>query len=503
MATRISKRFFPFALLLAVACSDTAPTSPPATDRFYYPTGLAVRHVPAGCQPGDPSCQTQLLVASSNFDLRYDSTSGGTLIAVDVGAALQAAAANPQQAPQPLQTGNGLLGSTRIGPFAGEVAILDEETCPGWTSTLGNSPQALVTSRSQLKLYRVAIGAQGDLTCGADCQVPLEPTLGDPYGVTVACRANPSAPQPLAFVTYLRAVNNEGWLSQIDLSSAGSPRTQIDVGTVPTHSTVFDVPSTRLFVTEHFSTTSITPLRWLTLATPGTLVTRDIFPVVRGSEVRGMALSSEGAAASPPLSSEGAAASPPRPASRAYLALRLYDVDVANTAGARPSVDLAGALAVMDLATGPNGQVSGKMLNVVPIDRGATQIRVVPRIDPATKKQKLDPTGSRPLRDLLAITCTDDNTVALYDDESGSVAKVLDVCGALPGTAGPAPPPCDPGLPLTGKQPYGLAVEALANGHARLYVGSFDRSWVNVIEIDPLGPSAAPVAWTRIGPERL
>ena len=62
--------------------------------------------------------------------------------------------------------------------------------------------------------------------------------------------------------------------------------------------------------------------------------------------------------------------------------------------------------------------------------------------------------------------------------------------------------PCAPGDPLTGKQPFGLAVEPRSNGLARLFVGSFDRSWVNVIDVDPLRPTLAPASWARIGPER-
>jgi hypothetical protein len=493
LATRISRLFAPFALLLAAACSDTVASSPPATDRFYYPTGLAIRHVDLttglGCVGGSATCQTQLLVASSNFDLRYDSATGGTVIAVDVDKAL-ATPLSPLVAPA-------LLGVARVGSFGGALAIVDEASCPGWQTTLGNGAQALVASRSQNALYRVNIDAQGSLTCGEGCRVPLEASLGDPYGVTVACgtfspaAGGTSVGQSLAFVTYLRAPNSEGFLSRVDLAAQGSPRTLIDLLTVPTHSTVFDPVSTRLYVTERFAAIGYTPLRWVTLAAPGNVAARNIFDVIRGSELRGMALSSDSAPGSPP--------------SRAYLALRIYDVDQATSTGVRPINDLAGALAVMDLHEGLDGQPSTRILNVVPIDRGATEISVVPRdLDPATRRPRVDPVMGRPKRDLVAVTCTDDGTVALYDDEIGAIAKVFDVCDAISSDAGDAgaPPPCDPGDPLVGKQPFGLAVEPLANGHARLYVGSFDRSWVNVIEIDPLQPSAAPAAWARIGPER-
>ncbi len=500
MGTRSARLLASSALLLALACSDTTRSPPPFTDRFYYPTGLAVRHVDdAGtaldCRGGDPGCHTRLLVASSNFDLRFDSATGGTVMDVNVDAVLQP----PQQSLQPLLPGGAQLGLARIGSFAGELAVLDKTTCPGFEGA-----QVLVASRSQNALYRVTIDPTGQLTCGAGCAVPLESTFGDPYGVTVACGTFDGIPQQQrAFVTYLRTPNSEGQLSQIDLTN-NNARTQKDLGSIaPAHGTVYDPVSTRLFATERFGEVGKSPLRWFSLAAPETPSSADIYSLIRGAEVRGMALSTD------------ADATTSTPPSRGYLALRIYDADVATSTGVRPSADVGGALAVMDLTQGPSGQPAMHLLNVVPIDRGASEIRIVPRLDPTTGLQKVV-AGNR-LRDLVAVTCTDDNTVALYDDDTGAVSKVFDICGGIPGETEPLP--CALGDPLMGKQPFGLAVEKLANGHARLYVGSFDRSWVNVIEIDPLNPAAGPVAgpttanpaatgitgpagWVRIGPER-
>jgi hypothetical protein len=492
LASDIFSRVAPVALLvLLAACGDAPPANPPRTDSFYFPTGIALRHVPAGCVGASPGCQTQLLVGSSNFDLRYDNANGGTVIAVDakkaIDAAVAALAQNPSAKPAPLDTSNGLLGSARVGTFGGEVAVLDAETCSTFNDPPlpGQSPlrpQVLVASRSQNALYRVAIDdgapAGSALSCGPECKVPLEPSLADPYGVTVACGNFPATfgavpePQAFAFVTYLRAPNAEGWLSKIDLLNGGA-RTQLDMGAAPTHSTVFDGPSTRLYATSRFAAVGYTPLRWITLATapapppavPSTAV--NIFDLVRGAEMRGMAISSD--------------------RTRAYLALRIYDVTLATSAGARSATDIAGALAVMDL-TDTAGRPTARILNVIPLDRGATEVRVVPRAG---------------LPDLVAVTSTDDSTLTLYDDQSGSIAKVFEVCSATAASQTPdAPPPCDLGKPLLGKQPFGLAVEQIDGGLARLYVGSFDRSWVNVITIDPLHPAAPPKPWVRIGPER-
>jgi len=482
LASRIFTRVAPLALLLA-ACGDAPPAIPPPDDAFYFPTGLALRHVPPGCTGGSLGCTTQLIVGSSNFDLRYDPVLGGRITSVDVKTAVELALArqlaDSLSEPPALDASNGLLGTVRVGSFGGEVAVLDEETCPGWETTLRKRPQALVASRSQNALYRVDLEGFSDAL-----RSPLDASLADPYGVTVACGKFPTIEAPLAkpvaqalaFVTYLRAPNTHGWLSRIDLTD--NTLTAIDVGTVPTHSAVFDPASTRLYATSRFGAIGYSPLRWLTLATPSAVpIAVNVFDVVRGAELRGIALSSDGTATTSPT--------------RAYLALRIYDVAAATSSGTRPGNDLAGALAVMDLSETSAGRPSTKILNVVPLDRGATEVRVIPR------------TG---LRDLVAVTSTDDSTLTLYDDETGSIAKVFAVCSAVPGAGDPsAPAPCQDGRPLLGKQPFGLAAERFTDGTrelARLYVGSFDRGWVNVITIDPLLPSAAPDSWARIGPER-
>jgi hypothetical protein len=93
------------------------------------------------------------------------------------------------------------------------------------------------------------------------------------------------------------------------------------------------------------------------------------------------------------------------------------------------------------------------------------------------------------MRDLVAVSCADDGTLYLYDDESGAVARVF----AL-----------DPvtGKPELGKQPFGLAEEVRSDGKVRLFVGSFDRSWVSVVRIDD--PARPRNAWIelRLGRER-
>jgi hypothetical protein len=88
----------------------------------------------------------------------------------------------------------------------------------------------------------------------------------------------------------------------------------------------------------------------------------------------------------------------------------------------------------------------------------------------------------------------------VYDDELGEIAQVIAFCQPTEGATSPGP--CQAGRPRLGLQPFGLAVERRAPDRVRIYVGSFDRNWVNIIDMDPTNPQAPPVGWWRIGQER-
>ena len=469
LTLRICKKLTLAAFALLVGCHDNVASVAPPLNRFYYPTGIAVRHEPVGCAPGTAGCRTQLLVVSSNWDLAYDPATGGSLLAVDVDQALKNAAAG---APSPVAAP--VLGAVRIGSYGGELAVLDQDTCSTWS---GNA-QALVASRSQIQLYRVDIASTGALSCGADCIVPLDQTAANPYGVTVACGNYPfiaggtPRPQALAFVTYLRSVGFLGYLSEIDLlagspGARSSPFASINLGASPTGTSWFDPDSTRLYVTGRFGQANYSPIRWLELANPGSpMAVVNLGNQVRGADLRGFALSSD--------------------RQRAYVAARIYDVDYASTYGVRPSTDLAGALLVLDATALGEALPVPRVLQIVPLDRGVSEVRAIAR------------PGQR---DLVAVTSSDDSTLTLYDDEQGQVARTFTICGVNPADA-TAPAPCNTGASILGVNPFGVAVEKMASGRVRLYVGSFDRSWINLIEIDPLHPAAAPSPWIRIGAER-
>ncbi len=534
MATIELRRLAVALIALGIAaCGEKTQYGAAPLNRFLYPTALALRHVVPGtglpCAPevvGMPSlCQTQLLVASSNGDLRYDPATGGSVLALDVAAALDgyAPASDPPQPPDDTTPMKGQLGGARVASFTGDLAVVDATTCPGWAG----APQVLVPSRSDDALYRLELGPDGAPlpwsasagSCEHGCRVPLhgptDPTSPStvvlqaqyPYGVAVVCGALPDvsgtlAQRALAFVSYLEVELSEGGVSQLDLtdpSPPGSlPLVWKDLGISPVRSFSYDPVSTRLFTGSAFGIYGLAPVRWLTLATPSAPYrSLNLDPIVRGVEPRSVALSSDG--------------------TRLYVALRIFDTSASSTASVRPIDDIAGALVVLDLVPSLDGQVGLETRQVVPLARGATEVRAIARSLP----------DGTPLPDLVAVASEADGRLALFDDAAGSVAYSFGLCPdaqgqpATPGGFVP-PAPCRPGRPALGLQPGGLAVETLARAAdasqrqlVRLFVASFDQSWVNVITFDALHPERGPTqlspaasparpppAWARLGPER-
>ena len=539
MLPTVPRRLVPaaaLALTLALAaCNERTQFGSSPLNRFIYPTSVALRHVVPGtatpCAAGTvgiaSQCQTQLLVASSNGDLRYDPSNGGSVIAMDVAAALDGY--DPGLAPaQPLNDADttpmrGQLGGAHVASFTGELAVVDAATCPGWTGV----PQALVTSRSDDALYRLVLDDAGRpqawdpaaTSCAQGCRLPLhgptDPADGSivqevtsPYGVTVVCGNFPDSTgaltaRALAFLSYLEVELAEGGVTQLDLTDASPPASMPlvwrDLGVSPVRSAAFDPVSTRLFLSAGFGAYGLAPVRWITMATP--LVpfrSYNLEELVIGSEPRALALSSD--------------------RSRLYVALRLFDTSAARTASARPIDDIGGALAVLDLVPAADGLLGLRAREMVPLDRGASEVRVIPRSLP-------DGTA---LPDLVAVVSEADGRLSLYDEALGAVVHELGVCpddSGAPATPGgfTPPEPCEAGLPSLGIQPAGLAVEVLARAAdaagrqlVRLYVASFDQSWVNVITFDALHPEQGPTqlvpaaapgspapAWARLGPERL
>lgn len=432
-------RSTPLALALAAAlaaCGAPPSADPAPLDRFTFPIALGL-------------VGEDLLVVSTNFDLAYDIEDGGSVIAVD-------AAASPAAVRG---------GGVRIPSFAGELALADAAAC-GLPRT-----EALVPVREGNALYRIAVGAQGALSCGDGCRVGLDEDLQDPYGVAVVCRATSlGEPRARAYVGFLRTAQVRGRIVELDLRTGGT-RSR-DVGPGPVRSFAYDELNDRLYFTS-IDSGSQAPLRWMELAgdcrfdvpgegEPDEERARPICPVqavdlaayLRGIELRGIALSH------------------PQPGRtrRAFVAGRLYNADLASTIGGRPGFDVGGVLMVLDLVEGRGG-VEPRLAGIHDVGLGANEVEALPL---------------RPgMGDVVAVTASDDGLLWLYDDEQEALVRVF---GRSPET----------GIPVLGREPFGLAVRD-DGPDARLFVSSFEDGFVTPVRV----PLDAPWAAERLENERI
>lgn len=419
-------KFLALAVLLA-GCGDYARTGNSPADVFYFPTGIAVGHVPTGCQGGTAGCRTRLYVASSNFDLRYDLKTGGALTAVDPDTSLRVG------------------DPVRMGSFAGDVALVDSSTCGGWSG----DPLVLVTSRSGGALYGMTVGADGSPSCGAGCEQKLDPRLADPFSLTVGCRG---PAEFTAWVGFLGSFQGIGYVQPVALPTLQSRAIQTALGP-PAQAMAYDPNSGRVYT----ATVYAGPTARLYYADIGNASAGGSVLLPVAGEAKGIAISADG--------------------TRAYVALRLFNARGATTSG-RPG-DVGGALAVIDLTEEASGGPRGSLLRLVPLGLGPSHVRAVDR-------------RGMGLRDLVAVTCTDDASFHLYDDEVGSVMRVI---GADPA-----------GAPLLGRRPFGLAVESpfttsTSTTAVRFFVSSFDDGTVSTVLVDdPTRPGNATLLSTVITP---
>jgi hypothetical protein len=132
-------------------------------------------------------------------------------------------------------------------------------------------------------------------------------------------------------------------------------------------------------------------------------------------------------------------------------------------------------LFVLDLEEGPYGDLRARLVRMVDVAVGASEIRVLP------------PRAGR--RDLVAMTATDDGVLAIYDDDAGALARVF---GRDPAT----------GAPEVGRQPFGLAVQDLGGAVARVFVGSFGQAVVSAVDVPLDAPDAASLVPSPVDPTR-
>lgn len=398
----------------------------------------------------------RLVVVSSNADLTYASDTGGTVMSLDV---------DPQA----------VVSALNIESLSGELGVATPAACPALAAAnLGAT--AVVAVRGTNLVYPLGLGTDGKLACDG-CKLSVGSTdRSDPFAVGVACGPNLAR----AFIGYLQAGAGLAWFTQIDLlrkpGSDGYVRHHSygDVGRF--RGFAYDPARSRLYLTR--ASTVQGTIRWVDLAN-GCLVDQD--PASGGCQT---GLSRAGAI---PTGFElrkivlASAPSADGTTRRAYITARVYDPNVV-TSGA----DFDGYLLVADLSDDAEGRLKVTLVDQIPIGYGADDVQLLP---------------ARPgKRDVVAALAVRDGVLWIYDDDTGArVAIGRDL---------------STGAPLTGENPFGIAVDpvpfpgtaAQPLGVARLYVASFTNAWVTPVDVPLDAPeTAAPVTSggtiRRIGPK--
>jgi hypothetical protein len=422
-------------------------------DHFFTPAGVALTSV-SGTNAVSGGNQA-LLVVSSNFDLRYDTEQGATLLSVDPWR-YDDATASGGSAGRPGGALVKLGPGAQLGSFAGPVAIVDQATCPG----LGQV-EALVASRYTRKLYRFPIGADGGVApCqGVACEVALDEDLLDPAAIGIACRSD--GLRRSAWVGYLRAppigpvLGRTGWISEFDLGDLQQPPRTIPLGFGPVGDMAYDALTDRLYAIGRFAglyaPLNIVELPACVHTASGCPVARvqtiDLYQSLAGAELVGIALSN-------PQPGRGRLA---------YISARIFDESYARATRARPSWDIGGALLVVELNDGVTGVPSARVRQVVPIGLGAGSVRVLP-VRPG-------------LADIVVVPSTGDGTLQIYDDEVGAVVRVVSLDQVT-------------GAPEAGRHPSAMAVDD-RGAEALVYVAAFTDWTVSILRVPLATPSTA------------
>jgi len=477
--TRIPKIVALLAFLMAAGCRDSYPVVLPPENIFYFPVGLAVRQMPPG--PATPAGSSQLVVVSSNFDLRYQESNGGTVLVVDPDAS-QDTSLGGQLSVYP-------NGFQRIGSFGGQVAVVDAACPPGWPGCPSACPQlsvdpavaaggakVLLASRSIRTLYRMDMATDGSLACETGCAAEQGVALLDPYGVATVCNSRGGIDRSDAYFTYLRGPSSQGWLTRMGMAT-GTVNT-LAIGVSPTYSVAYGALGDWLFISGGVSG-GLAPLRWINPSVANATSGPYDFPVFNSFQTSGVVLGSS--ARTVAISNDGL---------RLYLAVDLYDADLLLNSGA--FLLEGGALIVFSIAGDAYQQPTMALEQVVPTCLGTGDLKVLP---------------PRPGKgDLVALTCDQEGALVVYDADLGFVTSYI---GLDPST----------GLPILGRLPFGIAAEPIDPARAitapastaydpspcvlgrscdRLYVGSFLDNWVNILELDPDRPETIALV-KRIG----
>jgi DNA-binding beta-propeller fold protein YncE len=368
-----------------------------------------------------PQSPGVLYVVNSNFDLRYNR---GTVVAIDL--SRLGASPNGKVAPA-VDTDRGVVF---IDSFGGKTALYLPAGAKGGQRTM------FVPTRFDARLYTLTVDGPSVACFGLSPGVANRDCLGqglrlvesdtvradDPFGVALRGQD--------LYVTHLRGADNPprsgknrvSYLVKLNAELMGPPLF-IPIGGPPSEAAV-STP-TGLFLTGRAVEGDAQPLR----SVVNDVVTDlGVTAATRIREARGVAASSDG--------------------SRLFVTTRNPD-----------------GLLVVDV--GPDattGLAHGRVLGFTALPKGVSEVGVITRAG---------------RRDLVAVSCTTANTVALFDDELGEVAALV------PGVA----------------SPYGLATGARPSGGARIYVASFASHSVDVIDVEDLTQPRRASVVGRLGGE--
>jgi hypothetical protein len=432
------------ALLAALfGCGVEAPPEAPPLDRFYFPTG--VHHLPVAGGPGT------LLVASSTFDRRYDfgavtavSLEGAGLNLPDFLGGIAPATAPGEQ-----------LGSLDIAPhervLTAPFAGMMDATRPGADGRVrlfvptrsegdqlfpidwdGEVLQCVGGGTENCVPHGLSLTARGLGTGAADEGfADGKPRAPAPYGVTVA--------DDRVWVTHLQAAdspvgslrNRESYLVTTLVAEPELSATSfIPIGPAP--SSAVAVGQRYVYVAGRNTPASFQPLRLVDRRDPSRVLPTGTLGEFRLLDVRDIVLSAD--------------------ETRAYMLGRSPDVllvlSIDDPAGDAPQLQVVGS---------------------VPLPEGPTMVRVIP--------------GAQAQATLLAITCTQANALAVYDDATGQLATIV--------TADMV------------QQPFGVAVQAPPGAPgARLFVTGFGDGRVAVVDLPDLASPSSTVLRKTLGPDQ-
>ncbi len=427
--------------LLALSCAQYPPPNPSPADRFYFPTGLTF-FLPPGSTSGI------LYVASSNYDRRYDQ---GNLIAVNL---------DRVQAPAlpgvPPLAGLPPPGFT-VADTAPAFQFTDLATAPGDVVQIQSFAAEMLRDPlgygGRPRLW-VATRAEGDL---------LEPVSTDPGGEGLICvpagnncvfsgisvaveqepqggTGQPAAPQPYGlglskedsmvpgelWVTHIRPADSpptsgldlENYVVHLNARSpipfVNVPNAFVPIGLGPGNS--ISVGRTNVWVSGRASLTQTSLDVLLRIVDRDNLQT--YFPQLAlqyaTSQARGLAVRAD--------------------ESRIYLVGLFPDT-----------------LLVVDVKDPYSQYPTLTVVRAVPLPGGPNAIRLVERLGAG---------------DVLAITCQNDGSLAIYDDDIGQLATIITGVGIAP---------------------YDVVVDQRGDA-ARFFVSNFDDGRVTVIDALLGGP---------------